>query len=361
MKIGLVIYGSLDTISGGYLYDRMLVEKLRERGDSVEVVSIPRRAYAMNLLDNLKDWPPAGLDVIVQDELNHPSLFLANRRPRQVPIITIVHHLRSSERRSAAENAFYRRIERMYLTTADGFVFNSEQTRISVQRLTGKAMPSVVATPGGNRLGTTEPAHVRARAAEPGPLRVVFVGSLTPAKGLAVLLGAMGHLPKEQVHLDVIGPEEAMPAFVASMHRLAQARRLSVTFWGTLNEHMLATRLQHAHVLAVPSYFEGFGIVFLEGMAHGLPALGTFSGAVPEVVTDGEHGYLIQPGDIHALAERLGHLAQDRKLLARLGEAALRRYGEFPTWDQTTERIRDFLLTVSPRSAGIASKDVRQE
>jgi hypothetical protein len=163
MKLGLVIYGSLATISGGYLFDRMLVEKLRKRGDSVEIISIPPRSYALNFADNLRDWHRSGLDLILQDELNHPSLFLANRRRHRVPLVTIVHHLRSSERRSACENAIYRSIERLYLNTVDGFIFNSEQTRRSVERLTGRAMPSVVATPGGDT-GTTSVTLGRVRS-----------------------------------------------------------------------------------------------------------------------------------------------------------------------------------------------------
>ena len=53
MRIGLLIYGSLDTLSGGYLYDRKLVEHLRQAGDSVEIVPLPWRSYPAHLADNL--------------------------------------------------------------------------------------------------------------------------------------------------------------------------------------------------------------------------------------------------------------------------------------------------------------------
>jgi glycosyltransferase involved in cell wall biosynthesis len=351
MNVGLVIYGSLATISGGYLFDRMLVDKLRKQGDSVEIVSIPRRSYALNLADNLRDWRPSGLDLILQDELNHPSLFLANRRTHRVPIVSIVHHLRSSERRSAPENSIYRQIERLYLNTVNGFVFNSHQTRKSVECLTSQVMPSVVATPGGDRLGTTSSAHVEARAAQPGPLHLIFVGNLIPAKGFDLLLDALGELPREDFHLDAIGSDKAAPEFAARMRRMAQERRLPVTFCGVLRESALAAMMRDAHVLVLPSFYEGFGIAYLEGMAHGLPALGTRAGAAPDLVTSGENGYLIEPGDAHALASHLAALARDRVLLARLGEAALRRYNDFPTWDQTTDRIREFLSAVAAEHA----------
>src|SRR5512139_3888486 len=104
MHIGLIIYGSLDTLSGGYLYDRKLVEYLRSQRDTVEIISLPWRSYGAHLTDNL--WfrlPGHGanrskkFDILIQDELNHPSLLFANRRRHPYPVISLVHHLRSSE------------------------------------------------------------------------------------------------------------------------------------------------------------------------------------------------------------------------------------------------------------------------
>ena len=95
MKIGLIIYGSLDTVSGGYLYDRKLVESLRKRGDQVEIISLPRRNYAAHLTDNFHFRLPRGFDLIIEDELNHPSLLEANRREHSHPIVSLVHNLHS--------------------------------------------------------------------------------------------------------------------------------------------------------------------------------------------------------------------------------------------------------------------------
>ena len=53
MKIGLIIYGSLSTVSGGYLVDRKLVEHLEASGDTVEIISLPWRNYALHLADNI--------------------------------------------------------------------------------------------------------------------------------------------------------------------------------------------------------------------------------------------------------------------------------------------------------------------
>ncbi|MDW8327552.1 MAG: glycosyltransferase, partial [Anaerolineales bacterium] len=144
MRLGLIIYGSPDTVSGGYLYDRQLVAHLRAAGDEVEVISLPWRNYATHLTQNFsielrRRLAAAHFDVLLQDELNHPSLFLLNRRLRlrvRYPFISIVHHLRCCERRPTWQNALYRRIEAAYLRSVDGFVFNSETTREAVSALT---------------------------------------------------------------------------------------------------------------------------------------------------------------------------------------------------------------------------------
>ena len=88
-------------------------------------------------------------------------------------------------------------------------------------------------------------------------------------------------------------------------------------------------------MLVVPSSYEGFGIVYLEGMAFGLPAIGTTAGAASEIITDGENGFLIPPDDSETLSERLSMLANDRELLARMSVKALERYRQQPTWDET--------------------------
>ncbi|MGH9388731.1 MAG: glycosyltransferase, partial [Vicinamibacteria bacterium] len=160
MRTGLVVYGSLEVVSGGNLYDQNLVSHLRSSGHSVEVVSIPLRSYALNLAQNFsaglrRRLVRSSFDVLLEDELAHPSLFHLNRslsRSAAAPLVSIVHHLRSSEERAEWQNDLYRRVEKRYLLSVDAFVFNSETTRETVESLLGKKTRNVVATPGGDRL-----------------------------------------------------------------------------------------------------------------------------------------------------------------------------------------------------------------
>jgi glycosyltransferase involved in cell wall biosynthesis len=343
MKIGLIIYGSVETVTGGYLYDRMLISGLRARGDQVEVFSLPERTYGGHLVDNLRYRLASGLDILLQDELCHPSLLLANSHERPYPIISIVHNLRSSERHREWQNGIYRRIEGCYLDSVDGFVFNSTVTRSSVQALVGGAKPHVVATPGGDRLGTATPAYVRERALRGGPLRLLFLANVTAGKGLEVVLDALARLSPQEYTLEVVGSCSVEPEHARKMRVKASRMELPVVFHGALVDQALVEVLQRSGVLVIPSYYEGFGIAYLEGMAHGLPALGTTAGAIPDLITDGVNGYLIAPGDVVTLAERLAKLARDRELLARLSLTALHSFQGRPKWNESVGRVRGFL------------------
>ncbi len=346
MKFGLLIYGSLDTLSGGYLYDRKLVESLRRQGDTVEIISLPWRNYAAHLTDNLRFRLPAGLDLLIQDELNHPSLLAANRRPHPYPLVSLVHHLRCSEPRPAWQNCFYRFIEKRYLQSVDGFIFNSQTTKSVVNSLgTNPSKPNLVAYPPTDRFGhpVTE-VEVIARAHEPGALRLLFLGNLILRKGLHTLLEAIDRQPSA-FRLDVVGGLNAEPAYARAMQEQAAALGpgASVRFHGPLEREALAEKLRAAQVLVLPSSYEGFGIVYLEGMAFGLPAVGTTAGAASEVITDGETGCLVPPEDAARLYECLAMLATDRVLLARMSLQALERYRRQPAWDDTAKTIRQFL------------------
>ena len=340
MKIGLVIYGSLDTLSGGYLYDRKLVDFLRAQGDTVEVISLPWRNYAAHLTDNLTFRLPPDFDILIQDELNHPSLLAANLGPHPYPVVSLVHHLRCSELRPNWQNAFYRLVERQYLRSVDGFIFNSQTTASVVNGLV-PPKPSVVAYPPTDRFGarvTEEEVIERAVAPE---LRILFLGNVMFRKGLHTLIDAVRGL-NSKVQVDVVGSLNVEPEYAREMQ--ARATPLSSFFFhGALDSAPLIEKLKAAHVLVVPSSYEGFGIVYLEGMGFGLPAIGTDLGAAREIISDGVDGFIVRAGDAVELATRLKVLAEQRGTLIRMGQAARARFLRQPAWEQTAESIRQFL------------------
>jgi glycosyltransferase involved in cell wall biosynthesis len=348
VKIGFLIYGSLDTLSGGYLYDRKLVEYLRDQGEVVEIISLPWRNYAAHLTDNIHFRLPPDLDLLIQDELNHPSLLSANAAPRPYPVISLVHHLRCSEERPSLQNWIFRVIERRYLNSVDGFIFNSQTTKSVVHGLIEDEKPYIVAYPPTDRFG--EPMwqdEVVARAHQAGPIRILFLGNVIHRKGLHTLLEAISFQPSA-FNLDVVGGLQAEPGYASAMQEKATALGLQsmVHFHGPLDHAILIAKLKFAQVLIVPSSYEGYGIAYLEGMAFGLPAIGTTTGAASEIITDGETGCLIKPNDPKALFNRLSNLENDRDLLAQMSIQALERYRQQPRWEETAGQLRNFLITM---------------
>lgn len=358
MRVGLVIYGDLNTVSGGYLYDRKLVEYLRSQGDHVQVYSQKQRNYAGNLLENVsraldESIRNARLDVLLEDELNHASLLGLNRRIRDqldVPIISIVHHLRSSEYHSAWRSVIYRRLERAYLRSVDGFIFNGETTKFVVRSVADVSEPSVVAVPAGDRLpAEISEDEIRTRSFVPGPLRVVFLGNVIRRKGLHTLLAALASLPQTDWELRVIGRLDVDETYADDVR--TQIRRSgiadNVTLFGSLPDREISRLLRSGNLLAVPSSYEGYGIAYLEGMAFGLPAIATTSGAAREIITHQENGWLIEPGDAGAIREVLTLIRDDRELLARMGISARARFLRQPGWEDSMRRIRSFITEMT--------------
>lgn len=355
MQLGFVVPGSLARQSGGLLYDRMLVEHLRRRGWQVDIIPFPWGSYAGDLLHNIPrkappGFDPASIDLLLEDELSHPGLLSFNRwirRETDLPIITVVHHLRSSEARSVWLNAFYRRVEHAYLADVDGAVCNSHATRRSVEALWPEARPSLVAYPGRNsQESRIDAAGVRQRAHRDGPARLIFLGNIIPRKGLVTLLRALAAISNLDWELEIIGDPTLDRAHVRRIRRLIARRGLEdrIALLGRLDDSSLTAHLAQAHLMTVPSDHEGFGIAYLDGMAHGLPAVATTAGGASELVRHGHNGLLVTPGDIDGLAAGLAGLIQDREALAELGVAALATHRDHPSWSDIVDRVRSFVL-----------------
>jgi glycosyltransferase involved in cell wall biosynthesis len=355
VRFGLVVYGSLESVSGGYLYDRRLVEYLRRQGDEVDVIRIPWRNYAAHLADNFQfalqhRLASSGVDVLLEDELNHPSLFWVNyhlRQQRAFPIVSIVHHLRSSELHPAGFMPIYRWVEKRYLQSIDGFIFNSQTTRRTVETLLGRPAEGIVATPAGDQWGKGAlPQEKNDCEDEAEGLRLLFVGNLIRRKGLHTLLAGLARLSDAHWTLHIVG-EAVDRAYVREVRRLAAPLGKRVKFLGRLEGGSLRQEFCWGQALVVPSSYEGFGIVYLEGMAFGMPAVATTAGAAGEIIQDGVNGFLVSREDPKALAEALWKLMQDRTRLEEMSQAARLRYQSFPTWDQTAEKIREYIHETS--------------
>ena len=144
----------------------------------------------------------------------------------------------------------------------------------------------------------------RARPRPSGPVRLLFVGSMIPVKGLPNLLHALAFMGSERVdwHLDTVGDG----AFREEYERLSANLGLAgkVTFHGLKTQAEVADFMRKADLFVLPSLWENLPCVLLEAMASGLPIVATRAGGIPEIV-DREVGWLVPPGDTGKLAEAL--------------------------------------------------------
>ncbi len=357
MHVGLVVYGGLDGTSGGYRYDRQLVDHLRDAGDDVTVIALRRRSYPRQLTDgwsrSLRRRLDRPFDVLLQDQLCHPSLWRHNPHLRAPgAVVALVHLLRSPDPQSRVR-PLYRAVERQHLRTVDGAVCTSAFTRDRTRGLAD--VPATVAYPAGRAEGAAlSPATVEERAGK-GPFRVLVVGSLHPRKGTDTLLDALARLDGNW-RATVVGAARD-PAYARSLREQARANGVAprVTFTGEVSDDRLEAAFRNAHVLAVPSRYEGFGMVYLEAMEYGVvPVAGSVGGA-SEFVADGTNGVIVDPDDVTALADRLAALQVDRERLRGHARGALSTADAHPDWADSMGRVRRFLVRVLERAAACGS------
>lgn len=146
---------------------------------------------------------------------------------------------------------------------------------------------------------------------------IVTTARLVARKAIDRLILAMDALsPNARLEIIGDGPE------LVALQQLASGIDRRIEFAGSLDDRQRDARLASADVYCQPSLHEGFGIAILEAMGYGLPAVVTDAGGPRDFVVDGENGFLVRPGDEHALASRLNDLAGDAVRRSRLAEAA---------------------------------------
>lgn len=359
MKIGFLIYGSLDAITGGNIYDRELRSVLQDLGHSTEILPITRHTYYRNVLHNftgvlVDKIKTAHLDLLLEDELVHPSLFYLNHWIRSrfhIPIVAIVHNLTTYSSERPGGHCLSRKLEQWYLKSLDGYIGVSEKTLNQVQSMVGHKSPSTIAYPAGNRFGVEiSENQVLQRSKQPGPLRILFLGNITPNKQLDVLLKTIKSLPLDSFTLDVIGQFGRNSDYQVRCTQLVQQYNLqdSVHFYGSINGLAKMIKiLEKSHVLVLPSQSEGFPIVMMEAAGFGIPSVITSESAADEFIQHTVNGFLVNPSDVNAIAEYLQLLHSDRDYLAEVSVAALQGYHRHTTWNETGQKVNQFLTQSS--------------
>lgn len=290
------------------------VEQVRERGVDVEVVAPTSFrhfgiAYGSGVLGNLRAAPWKALllpamaavfaraarraardaDLVHAHWLPAGAVGLATRKPVIVQLWgTDVELARRTPRLAGAV------LRRARLVICASTALAAEAEALGAREV--RVIPSGVDTP--EAVGEPD-----------DPPHVLFVGRLSPEKGI----------------LEFLAATEGMPRVIVGDGPLRDRVPEAVGF---VPHDRLGAYYEGAAVVACPSRREGYGIVAREAMAHGRPAVATAVGGLVDVVVDGETGLLVPPGDPAALRAAIASLLGDEPLRRRLGDAARKRAEE---------------------------------
>lgn len=331
MKLALLVPGPFGTVSGGYIYDRRIVQGLRALGHEVQVVELAGRhplpdaaaeAAARAVLAAL----PADVRPVI-DGLGLPAFAPLAEDLVGRGAIGLIHHPTALEHGAPQEDrAALRGIERDLFPRLARLVATSPHT--------AARLAAEFEVPAG-RIGIVEPGTDPAPRAEgsggPGTA-ILAVGTLVPRKGHDVLLRTLAGLPDLDWTLTIAGgARDAVHAngLKALAEELAITQR--VTFAGEVDAEALEALYRRADIFALATWWEGYGMAAAEAMARGLPLAITAGGAIADLVPM-EAGAVSPPGDTVSLTKALRRMIFDREMLREMAEASWAAGQALPRW-----------------------------
>jgi glycosyltransferase involved in cell wall biosynthesis len=333
-ELAFVVPGRLDQLTGGYLYDRHIIDDLRSRGHAVKIIELAPNDGETALAKL------AGGTTTVIDGLALPDLDEAVKAQcSRLRLVALVHHPLAEETglSQAAAEHFMRR-EAAALQCCRGIVCPSPKTAAAVEAY-GIPPDRILVIPP----GTAKPDRpFRSRR---GPVRsLLCVASVIPRKGHRVLVAALARVRDLDWQMLCIGSLERDPRTARSIRQMISAARLGrrVTLAGEQPPRMVMHAYRAADLFVLPSHHEGYGMAFAEAMAHGLPVVGSSAGAIPETVPR-EAGLLVPAGDVAALARALRRVIAEPALAVRLAAGSRVAGGRLPDWQRAAERWEQLL------------------
>ena len=288
---------------------------------------------------------PPDADVVVGVDLD--GYQWAPRRPRGVRYAVMLKGIIADELRNErglvrALLTLQARWERANVHLAERVIVPSRYSAGVAHEVYGAPRERIATVPEPVDLAEWRRRFAEAPRREPGPPTVLSVARMYPRKRLDVLLRAAARLcariPGVRVRIVGEGPESVRLRGLAASLGLEGV----VTFLGEISRSALAVEYVGADCFCLPTVQEGFGLVFAEAMAAGLPIVACRAAAVPEVVEDGRTGLLVRPNDPEELARAMERVLTNAGLRAELGGAGRRRVEAFDL-DRVAARLLEAL------------------
>jgi glycosyltransferase involved in cell wall biosynthesis len=331
LRVAFVTVGDTDRLTGGYLYNRRLLDGLAENGVEVRQVA-PCGATPAEQAEASSGFgdalEPARFDVLVVDALARIVVAPHLDGWRSVrPVVALVHELpgvvdpTTAERERPFEAPLLRSDRLVAVSEHGGKVLLDRGVLAGRVAVVRPGFDGLEPCPGGTNGG--------------GITRVLCVAQWIPRKGVLDLVRAWRVEERSGAVLDLVGETDADADYAAEI-LVAASEDPSVIGRGPVDDATLAGLYASADLFALPSRYEGYGIVYAEALSFGLPVVACDVGPVPEV-TGRDAALLVPPGDTGALSGALGRLLSDAGLRQKMSAAALRRAASLPRWRETVE------------------------
>ena len=406
-NVHFLLPGSLTTATGGYHYDRRLIQGLRALGWGVVVRSLdpgfpfPGREALAEADDVLTSIASDELVIIDGLALGAMPEVVAKHASR-LRLIALLHHplaletgLEPDVARSLEES------ERKALRWVRHVIVTSESTRAILERYAVNAACISVIKPGtdavpdampsadpwrsppplrspdpapwstctapmncieGRSTGQMESGAGLLRAGSAGGARqLLCVATITPRKGHALLIEALAGLRHLPWQLVCVGSTERSPQTAQALRQQIRSAALSerVRLVGELASPALEECFAAAELFVLATHYEGYGMAVAEALAHGLPVIATRTGAIADLVVP-EAGRVVEPGDCNSLRAALSEVLTDGHVYAALVAGARAARDRLPRWPETCWEAAKILEAVKqatgrPRSMGASS------
>jgi glycosyltransferase involved in cell wall biosynthesis len=303
-------------------------------------------AFSVRAYDRLRELMRHRRFDIVHDVqvLGYGTLLI---RAGGLPVVGNIHHPLAVDRRNAVMQARTLRekvrwimfypffMQDVVMRRLDRIITGSNNSALSIQKVFGVPASHIQVIHDGVDTEVYRPLE----GVDKEPNSILFVGNSEDRnKGARYLLEAL-HLLRQEMdfHLTFVDkPKEDLKMVPALVKRWGLASR--VTFTGRVSTEELIRLYNRTELLVSPSLYEGFGLPAAEAQACGVPVVATTAGAFPEVVSDGETGWLVPAGDAAALADAIRRLMADSDLRRRMGAAGRRWMQEHFTWRETARK-----------------------
>jgi len=327
------IPGDITTITGGYIYERRLLLGLQAQGRDTQHIQLggsypdPTPTDLSHAIAQLCAVDPAR--ALILDGFISGATETAGLAQVRAPMVAMVHHPLALENGLSAERqAQLFRTERDNLALMAHVLVPSPHTAATLSAQYGVAPHRITIA----RPGTDRPT-VRTNRTDP-PL-ILSVGIQHPRKGHDVLLAALAQMQHIDWQAVIVGGVHDAAYGVALREQVMDlGLQDRVRLAGRVSADELAALYASATVFALATRYEGYGIVFDEALANGLPIVSCHTGAVPDTVPP-DAGVLVPPDMPDTFAGALGDLLGDAALRGRMTKAAVAAGARLPSWADT--------------------------